>query len=118
VRTAGDLLARAGFALPVADGHGFDVRFPDLASLVADLRALAATNLLAARSRARLGRYGLAAAAADFAAHADADGRTAERFEIVHMLGWSPSPDQPQPAARGSGAVSLAAELGAQPWPR
>src|SRR5688572_30075681 len=111
VRTAGDLLARAGFALPVADGHGLDVRFPSLFSLVADLRAMAATNVLAARSRRPLARPALAAAAAEFAARADADGKTAERFEIVHMLGWAPGPGQPKPAARGSGAASLAAAL-------
>jgi SAM-dependent methyltransferase len=96
VRTAGDLLARAGFALPVADGHGLDVRFPGLSSLVADLRAMAATNVLAARSRRPLSRPALAAAAAHFAARADADGKTAERFEIVHMLGWAPGPGQPR----------------------
>ena len=40
------------------------------------------------------------------AADADPDGKTAERFEIVHLSGWAPSPDQPKPARRGSG-VSL-----------
>jgi hypothetical protein len=48
---------------------------------------------------------------ADFAAHADADGKTAERFEIVHLLGWAPAPSQPQPARRGSATVSLAEAL-------
>jgi SAM-dependent methyltransferase len=91
VRAAGDLLARAGFALPVADGHGLDVRFPGLLALVADLRAMGATNLLAGRSRRPLGRAALAAAESDFAAHADADGKTAERFEIVYLSGWAPA---------------------------
>jgi NADH dehydrogenase [ubiquinone] 1 alpha subcomplex assembly factor 5 len=111
VRAAGDLLTRAGFALPVVDAHGVDVRFPDLFALVRDLRAMGATNLLAARSRRPLGRLGLAAAAADFAACADADGKTAERFEILHLLGWAPAPGQPQPARRGSATVSLATAL-------
>ena len=111
VRAAGDLLMRAGFALPVVDAHGIDVRFPDLFALVGDLRAMAATNLLSARSRTPIGRFGVAAAAADFASRADADGKTAERFEILHLLGWAPSPDQPKPARRGSGTVSLAAAL-------
>ena len=111
VRAAGDLLARAGFALPVADCHGFDIRFPSLSGLVADLRAMGSTNLLAARSTRPLTRRGLAAARADFAAHADADGKTSERFEIVYLLGWGPAPDQPRPAARGSGRVSLSDAL-------
>ena len=111
VRAAGDLLTRAGFALPVVDAHGVDVRFSSLMSLVSDLRAMGATNVLASRSKRPLGRYGLAAAMADFADHADADGKTAERFEIVHLLGWAPAPSQPQPARRGSGTVSLAEAL-------
>ena len=111
VRAAGDLLVRAGFALPVADTHGIDVRFPGLPTLVRDLRAMAATNLLMTRSRKPIRRFGLAAAAADFASRAEADGKTAERFEILHLLGWAPSPDQPKPARRGSATVSLAAAL-------
>ena len=115
VRAAGDLLTRAGFALPVVDCHGLDVRFASLGRLVADLRAIAATNLLAARSRRPVTRLGLAAAAADFAAAADPDGKTAERFEILYLLGWAPAPDQPRPAARGSGTSSLAEALGSKP---
>ena len=92
VRAAGDLLARAGFVLPVADSHGIDIRFPNLPALVADLRAMGATNLLAERARAPIGRAGLAAAIADFAAHADADGKTAEHIEMLHVAGWAPPP--------------------------
>ncbi|MFN3387698.1 MAG: methyltransferase domain-containing protein [Allosphingosinicella sp.] len=112
VRAAGDLLARAGFALPVVDVDGVEVRFAGLSGLVSDLRAMGATNVLAARSPRPVGRLGLAAAIADFAGHAGPDGKTAERFEILHLLGWAPSPDQPKPAARGSGTASLAAILG------
>jgi SAM-dependent methyltransferase len=111
VRAAGDLLVRAGFALPVADTEGIDVRFSDLFSLVRDLRAMGATSLLAARPRKPVGRVALAAAAAEFASQADPDGKVAERFEILHLLGWAPSPDQPRPARRGSATVSLAAAL-------
>ena len=111
VRAAGDLLVRAGFALPVADDEALDVRYPNLAALVADLRGMAATNLLAERPRRWFGRIGSAAAAAAFAARADADGRTAERFHILHLSGWAPSPVQPRPARRGSGTASLADAL-------
>jgi SAM-dependent methyltransferase len=107
VRAAGDLLARAGFALPVADIDSLEIRFRGLASLVADLRATGSTNLLTSRSKTPLTRIALAAAAADFAAAAGPDGRTAERFEIIHLIGWRPAPDQPKPAARGSATTSL-----------
>jgi SAM-dependent methyltransferase len=111
VRAAGDLLGRAGFALPVADVESVTVRFSGLPALVRDLRGMAATNLLAARARTPFTRLGYAAAMAAFAADADPDGKTAERFEIIHLSGWAPSPDQPRPARRGSGTASLAAAL-------
>ncbi len=108
VRAAGDLLTRAGFALPVVDAQPVDVRFSALLDLIRDLRAMGATNILAERSRRPLRRHALAAAIADFE---DGEGKTAERFEILHLLGWAPSPDQPKPARRGSGTVSLAEAL-------
>jgi hypothetical protein len=72
---------------------------------------MGATNMLASRSRKPIGRFGLAAAAADFESRADPDGKTSERLEILHLLGWAPSPDQPKPARRGSATVSLASAL-------
>jgi NADH dehydrogenase [ubiquinone] 1 alpha subcomplex assembly factor 5 len=111
VRAAGDLLVRAGFALPVADSETLTVRFSSLASLVRDLRGMGATNILTDRSRRPIGRTGLAAAAAAFAGGADAEGKVPERFEIVHMSGWAPAPGQPRPAHRGSATASLADAL-------
>ena len=114
VRAAGDLLTRTGFALPVADAMGIDVRYSSLGSLVADLRAMGATNVLASRSRVPLNRLALGAAAAAFAAGAADDGKTVERFELIFLTGWAPAPDQPQPARRGSATVSLASALGSR----
>jgi NADH dehydrogenase [ubiquinone] 1 alpha subcomplex assembly factor 5 len=114
VRSAGDLLARAGFALPVADGERVTVRYSSLFALMADLRGAAATNLLTG-AVPPLSRPALARAADLFAAAADPDGKTAETAEIVYLLGWSPAPDQPQPARRGSGTASLADALRKNP---
>lgn len=89
VRAAGDLLLRAGFALPVADTEGFTARYGDLAGLVRDLRGMAATSVLAGRTP--LNRATLAAAAAAFTGQADLDGRVSERFEAVFLTGWAPA---------------------------
>ena len=105
VRSAGDLLVRAGFALPVADVETLNVRYGEFGALLRDLRGMAATSVL--RDRTPLTRTTLARAAEAFAARADPDGKTAERFEIVYLTGWSPAPSQPQPARRGSGKASL-----------
>lgn len=112
VRAAGDLLTRAGFVLPVADTTSIDVRFPGLTSLLGDLRAMAGGNLLPAGVRTPIRRLGYAAAISGFAGGAGEDGKTAERFQIITLTAWAPSPDQPRPAQRGSGAASLAAVLG------
>lgn len=110
VRSAGDLLARAGFALPVADGERVTVRYSSFFALLADLRGAGASNVLAGLVPP-LGRAALARAAEAFASFADPDGKTAETIEIVHLLGWAPAPDQPKPARRGSATASLADAL-------
>lgn len=109
VRSAGDLLARAGFALPVADVESVPVRYGTFGRLLDDLRGMASGNQLAQRHVITRGT--LAAAAAAFAASADADGRTTERFELLFLTGWAPAPGQPQPARRGSATASLSEAL-------
>jgi SAM-dependent methyltransferase len=105
VRAAGDLLTRAGFALPVADREVVEVRYASLPRLLADLRLTGGTNILAQRSKAPFTRLGLGAAMADFGE------ATVERFELVFLSGWAPAASQPAPARRGSGTASLADAL-------
>jgi len=112
VRAAGDLLSRAGFALPVADGESLKVGYGDPLALMRDLRGMAATNILSQRARTAPGHAWLAEILAAFAADADDDGRLRESFEIVYLTGWSPAPDQPRPAKRGSATRSLTEALG------
>lgn len=109
VRAAGDLLVRAGFALPVADAETLTVRYGSLFSLLSDLRGMGGGNVMPGATP--LTRAALASAAVAFADVADPDGRTAERFEIITLTGWAPAPSQPQPARRGSATASLAAAL-------
>ena len=111
LRAAADLLSRTGFALPVADGEGLAVRYADPLRLMADLRGMAATNLLRGQAAAPLTRTRIGAALESFAGRAEADGRVTERFEILYLTGWAPAPSQPRPAARGSGTQSLAQAL-------
>lgn len=115
IRAAGDLLSRAGFALPVADVDHVQVRYGDPLRLIADLRGMAATNILRGRGAHPLTRAHLPALFEAFSALADADGRVTETVEIVHLTAWSPGPDQPKPARRGSGRASLADALRPEP---
>lgn len=104
---------RAGFALPVADVETLSVRYASLFDLVRDLRGMAGTSLLP--SSPPLSRETVARAAAGFAARADAEGRTIERFDTIFLTGWAPDPSQPQPARRGSATASLAEALKPEP---
>lgn len=110
VRALGDLLARAGFAMPVVDQQRLDVRYRSLFSLLGDLRGMGGAQCLASQPPP-LTRQGLARAAEQFALGADDDGRVTEQFMILHGSGWHPSATQPRPARRGSATVSLADAL-------
>ena len=111
VRSAGDLLTRAGFALQVADGERLDVGYGDPVRLMHDLRGMGATNILSNRTRHAPGRAWLGSIFDRFRHDAGLDGRLREAFELVYLTGWSPAPDQPRPAKRGSATTSLAAAL-------
>ena len=83
------LLQQAVLVRPVVDVDRVSVRYTSLRQLVADLRAMAATNLLGQRSRHYLGKAALAAAEAEFARSA-VEGRSTETFEILHFAAWKP----------------------------
>lgn len=85
-RAAPALLQRAGWKDPVVDTHALTVRYPALGRLVDDLRDQALGNALA-KPAAPLGKAALARARAAFAARAEADGKTAETFEIITLTG-------------------------------
>jgi SAM-dependent methyltransferase len=114
VRSAGDLLSRAGFAMPVADVQSLRVGYDGLLPLMADLRGMGGAQCLAS-APPPLTRGKLMTAIEHFASAADPDGRVRERFEIVHMSGWRPDASQPKPARRGSATMSLADALKAKP---
>jgi SAM-dependent methyltransferase len=111
---AAGLLQRAGFALPVADVDRVRVRYDHPLKLMADLRRMGETSVLAERHPRPLTRKVLARAfeiyQRDFAGP---DGRIAATFEILTLTGWSPSEIQQKPLRPGSAKMRLADALGA-----
>jgi NADH dehydrogenase [ubiquinone] 1 alpha subcomplex assembly factor 5 len=83
------LLNAAGFVAPVVDIDRMQVAYRSFDRLVADLRAMGATNILRERSIRGLPRAARTAAADSFAACGDGD-RTRETFEILHFAAWTP----------------------------
>jgi SAM-dependent methyltransferase len=114
VRDVGDLLARAGFAMPVGDSEVVTVTYENLFRLMRDLRGMGETNLLLKRRRQPPPRALFLRAAEIYAdRHGLADGRIPATFEVVYLTGWAPSPDQPKPKRPGSATHRLADALGA-----
>lgn len=104
----GQLLQRAGFALPVSDVEPHTIRYATPLALMRELKALGASNPLADRPRRPLTASQLAAAAAAYeAVAADPDGRVRATLEIVWMSGWAPHESQQKPLKPGSAEVSL-----------
>lgn len=87
VRAGAQLLQRAGFADPVADGRSLTVRYGTFRQLVADLRAQGLSNVLV-RSGPPLNKAAFARAREAFASARDAEGRVAEQFELLTLTGW------------------------------
>ncbi len=113
LRDLGGLLQRAGLALPVTDCDAFTVRYSSAFDLMRDLRAMGATNVLAAGARRPLRRDVAFRAAALYAEKfSDPDGRIRATFEIVWTSGWAPHESQQKPLAPGSAQTPLSAVLG------
>ncbi|WP_417615053.1 class I SAM-dependent methyltransferase [Parasphingorhabdus sp.] len=110
VRTAGDLVARAGLTLPVADSDLLRLKYSSLQRLIADIRDVGGSNIMTGNLTAirhnvqdEIQRL--------FRAQAGPDGKFAENVTILYLCAWAPHPDQPKPARRGSGQVSLTKTL-------
>lgn len=110
LKSLGNLLQRAGYALPVADVEALVLRYSGWRALVGDLRTAGLASQLAA-APPPLTRSEVAALDVAFAAACGPDGRADEVLRLIFFTAWAPHASQPQPARRGSGKSSLAAAL-------
>ncbi len=113
VRAAGQLLQRAGLALPVTDSEKLTIRYGSFFALAAEWRAMAASaSLLKRPGTPPLTRRVLFRAAELYSErYADADGRLRATIEIVWMSGWAPHESQQKPLKPGSAKARLADAL-------
>jgi NADH dehydrogenase [ubiquinone] 1 alpha subcomplex assembly factor 5 len=129
MRDGGALLSRAGFALPAVDTDNFDLRFRTPMAVVRQLRALGETNGAgegkylprAVWRRAEeiyRERFGTPSQDADPSSSSCSDRASSSSssslsssvpltVQVLYLTGWSPSPDQPTAARRGSATVSF-----------
>ncbi len=111
-RDLGDLLQRAGFALPVADIDRLTVRYHTMFDLIGDLRAMGATNPLKERLKTPTSKKVFMKAAEIYAQdYSDTDGRIRATFTFASLSGWAPHESQQKPLQPGSAKHSLAKAL-------
>jgi SAM-dependent methyltransferase len=108
----GNLMQRAGFALPVIDSEIVTVTYPDMFSLMKDLRFMGEGNAIIARDKKFPGKNFFPKASEFYQKNfSDPDGRLRASFEIVFLIGWSPHASQQQPLRPGSAQHRLADAL-------
>lgn len=112
IRDLGDLLQRAGFAMPVADLDRVTFRYKDIHSLMRDLRGSGNASALAGR-QTRTPRRRLFARAGEIykARYGDRNGLLPATFDVIFLTAWAPGPDQPVAKKPGSATHSLADAL-------
>lgn len=86
-RSAAALLQRAGVKSQVVDSRSLHVRYSSFDRLISDLREQGLTGVLADRPPP-ISRSGLERSREAFDKLRDADGKVAERFEILALTGW------------------------------
>jgi SAM-dependent methyltransferase len=108
LRDVGQLLQRAGLALPVTDVDRVVVRYDNAFALMHDLRRMGATNILIERRRKPTRGATLLRMAQIYAERfSDPDGRIRATFDIVWLSAWAPHDSQQKPLRPGSAKASL-----------
>jgi malonyl-CoA O-methyltransferase len=106
----GDALIRAGLREPVMDVEHLVLTYPDLRTLMRDLKTMGAGNATAGRNRGLTGRRRLAAVEAHYEG-LRRDGRLPATWEVVYGHAWAPTAGATRSGDGGEVAVPLA-ELG------
>ena len=115
IRDLGDLLQRAGFALPVADNLSLQVNYRSARHLMHDLRAMGEANALKGRHRQSMPRAVLDRAEDIYAVNFPGErGGIRAIFDLIFLTGWSPDASQPKPLRPGSATTRLADALGVE----
>ncbi|KAL1892551.1 hypothetical protein Cpir12675_004479 [Ceratocystis pirilliformis] len=108
VRDVGNLLQKANFQMLTVDVDDIIVDYPDMFTLMQDLQAMGEANAVFGREMGPISRDVLLAANAIYKElHGNDDGSFPATFRIIYMIGWKQGENQPKPAKRGSGEVSL-----------
>ncbi|HET6603739.1 MAG TPA: malonyl-ACP O-methyltransferase BioC [Xanthomonadaceae bacterium] len=100
MQALGDALLRHGFRDPVLDQDTFTLTYPDVPTLMHELRAIGASNAMRARRRTLTGKDRMRSV---FEAYEPLrrDGVLPSSWEVVYAHAWGPPPGQPRFDAGG-----------------
>ena len=101
----GSLLQRAGFNLITIDVDEIIVNYPSMFELLEDLRGMGESNCM--NDRQFSSKEYLFSCAAAYNELYGKDGQIPATFQIVFMIGWKPSANQPKALERGSAQKSF-----------
>ena len=108
VRDLGGLLQRADLKMPVVDIDQIMVSYPNVLTLMEELRGMGESNAVQDRSRHFTARSTLKAAAEFYPQTiSKPDGRINARFQIVYLTAWKAHAAQPRPLSPGSANTRL-----------
>ena len=96
IQPVGDALLAAGFRDPVLDRDDFTLTYPDVRTLLHELRAIGAGDARAQRPRGLAGKSRHAAMTAPYETRRDAGGRLPSTWEVITAMAWAPPPGAPR----------------------
>jgi malonyl-CoA O-methyltransferase len=104
IQQVGDALVSAGFRNPVLERENFALSYPDVLSLLRELRAIGAGDARSGRPRGLGGKGRQARMVAAYETQRDADGRLPSTWEVIAAMAWAPPPG----VARREGGAEIA----------
>ena len=105
VHEVGDALVRAGLLEPVLDVDRVEVSYPDVLSLMRDLKAIGAHNVTAGRPRALVGRARLKRVQDAYEAFRR-DDRLPATYEVIYGASWGAGGRRAAPAIAGEARIA------------
>jgi SAM-dependent methyltransferase len=104
----GALLQRTHYALPVVDSDKITVTYPDLKTLLGDLKGMGESNIILERSKLPVSKkFFDLTEQIYFENFSDKDERLEATFEIIYITGWAPHKSQQKPLEPGSASLDL-----------
>ena len=104
IQQVGDALMAAGFRNPVVQRELFTLTYPDVMTLLRELRAIGAGDARSHRARGLGGKGRQARMLAAYEAQRGADGRLPSTWEVIAAMAWAPPPG----VARREGGAEIA----------